>query len=89
MTSNQGVAVVTGSWQGLLPEQRLKLTTLIRHIVIASGAQPMKLDIPGEENIVNSDQFMELDELPSTIYTISTSSCRHQASYHRLSYKDI
>ena len=38
-----------------------------RHIVIASGAQPMTLNIPGEENIVNSDQFMELDELPSKI----------------------
>jgi glutathione reductase (NADPH) len=38
-----------------------------RHIVIASGAQPMKLNIPGEENLVKSDQFMELDELPSKI----------------------
>src|SRR5215467_8831405 len=38
-----------------------------RHTVIASGAQPMKLNIPGEENIVKSDQFMELDELPSKI----------------------
>ena len=25
----------------------------------------MKLNIPGEENIVKSDQFMELDELPT------------------------
>lgn len=38
-----------------------------RHIVIASGAQPMKLNIPGEENLVKSDQFMELEELPSKI----------------------
>jgi len=39
----------------------------VKHIVIASGAQSMRLNIPGEENIVKSDQFMELDELPSKI----------------------
>jgi len=38
-----------------------------RHILIAAGAQPMKLNIPGEENIVKSDQFMELNELPSKV----------------------
>ena len=27
----------------------------------------MKLNIPGEENIVKSDQFMELNELPSKV----------------------
>jgi glutathione reductase (NADPH) len=37
------------------------------HIVIAAGAQPVKLNIPGEENMVKSDQFLELDELPSKI----------------------
>jgi glutathione reductase (NADPH) len=38
-----------------------------RHIVLATGAQPMKLNIPGEENIRKSDQFLELNELPSRI----------------------
>ncbi|MGC1931800.1 MAG: NAD(P)/FAD-dependent oxidoreductase [Candidatus Nitrosopolaris sp.] len=38
-----------------------------RHTVIAAGAQPMKLNIPGEENIVKSDQFLELEELPSKV----------------------
>jgi len=38
-----------------------------RHFLIAAGAQPMKLNIPGEEYIVKSDQFMELKELPSKI----------------------
>jgi glutathione reductase (NADPH) len=38
-----------------------------RHLLIAAGSQPMKLNIPGEENIVKSDQFMELNELPSNI----------------------
>jgi glutathione reductase (NADPH) len=36
-----------------------------RHIVLATGAQPMKLNIPGEDNICKSDQFLELNELPS------------------------
>lgn len=37
------------------------------HILIASGAQPMKLNIPGEDNLIKSDQFLELDKLPSKI----------------------
>jgi glutathione reductase (NADPH) len=37
------------------------------HILIAAGAHPTKLGIPGEDNIVKSDQFLELDELPSSI----------------------
>ncbi len=38
-----------------------------RHILIATGAQPVMLNIPGEENLVKSDQFLELDTLPSKI----------------------
>lgn len=37
------------------------------HILIASGTQPVKLNIPGEENMVKSDQFLDLDGLPSKI----------------------
>jgi len=37
------------------------------HILIAAGAHPTKLGIPGEDNIVKSDQFLELNELPSSI----------------------
>ncbi|HYT44628.1 MAG TPA: NAD(P)/FAD-dependent oxidoreductase [Methylomirabilota bacterium] len=36
-----------------------------RHIVLATGAEPMKLNIPGEDNIRKSDQFLELNGLPS------------------------
>ena len=32
-----------------------------KHILIATGAQPMKLNIPGEDNICKSDQFLELN----------------------------
>lgn len=38
-----------------------------RHILIASGAKPMKLNIPVEEYITTSDQFLELDKLPERI----------------------
>lgn len=39
-------------------------------IVIATGAWPAKLNIPGEEHLTHSDQFMELDELPKRIVFI-------------------
>lgn len=38
-----------------------------RHILIAAGAWPARLNIPGEEHLTHSDQFMELDQLPKRI----------------------
>jgi glutathione reductase (NADPH) len=38
-----------------------------RHVVIATGARPRKLNIPGEQYIITSDQFLELDSLPQRI----------------------
>lgn len=38
-----------------------------KHIVVASGAWPAKLNIPGEEYLTRSDQFLELGELPKRI----------------------
>ena len=35
-----------------------------RHIVIATGASPRPLGIPGEEHVITSTDFMELDVLP-------------------------
>ncbi|MDT8356843.1 NAD(P)/FAD-dependent oxidoreductase [Roseomonas mucosa] len=35
-----------------------------RHVVIASGAKPRPLGMPGEELVTSSDQFLELAELP-------------------------
>ena len=32
-----------------------------KHILIATGSKPMNLNIPGEENIVTSDQFLGQD----------------------------
>lgn len=36
-------------------------------IVIATGAKPRKLNIEGEENLINSDAFLELEKLPDEI----------------------
>jgi len=42
-------------------------TLIARHILIAAGAHPANLAIPGEEHLTTSDQFLELDELPGRI----------------------
>lgn len=41
-----------------------------RYIHIAAGAKPAPLNIPGEEHLIYSDQFLELDELPKNIIFI-------------------
>ena len=41
-----------------------------KKIVIATGAKPMKLNIPGEEYITTSEQFLELESLPKDIVFI-------------------
>lgn len=38
-----------------------------RHIVLAAGAEPIKLGIPGEQHLVTSEDFLELPELPRRI----------------------
>jgi glutathione reductase (NADPH) len=41
-----------------------------RYVVIATGAKPRKLNIPGEQYITISDQFLNLDSLPQRILFI-------------------
>ena len=41
-----------------------------KHILIATGAQPMKLNIPGEDNICKSDQFLELTSCHQILYLL-------------------
>ncbi len=41
-----------------------------RHILIATGASPMPLNIAGEELVSTSDQFLELETLPRRIVLI-------------------
>jgi glutathione reductase (NADPH) len=38
-----------------------------RYILIAAGAEPVKLNIAGEQYLTTSDQFLELDQLPDRI----------------------
>lgn len=38
-----------------------------RYILIATGAKPAELGIPGEEYLTTSDQFLELEQLPKKI----------------------
>lgn len=38
-----------------------------KHIVITAGAEPVKLPIEGAEHLINSTQFLELQELPKRI----------------------
>ncbi len=38
-----------------------------RYVVIAAGAKPQPLDIPGENYLATSEQFLELDSLPRRI----------------------
>ncbi|TAK09522.1 NAD(P)/FAD-dependent oxidoreductase, partial [bacterium] len=44
-----------------------KDTLSARHVLIATGAHPAKLAIPGEEHLTTSDQFLELKKLPKRI----------------------
>lgn len=38
-----------------------------KHFVIAAGAKPAKLGIPGEEHLITSTDFLELNDLPERI----------------------
>src|SRR5262249_9305056 len=41
-----------------------------RHVLIATGAKPRHLNIPGEEHLTTSDQFLELESLPPRVVFI-------------------
>src|SRR5215469_1147065 len=41
-----------------------------KHVLIATGAKPRRLNIPGEELLTTSDQFLELDSLPTRVVFI-------------------
>ena len=41
-----------------------------RFVLIASGAQPAKLGLPGEEHLISSTEFLELEELPQRIVLV-------------------
>jgi glutathione reductase (NADPH) len=41
-----------------------------RYVLIASGAKPVPLDIPGAEHVTTSDEFLEIERLPKRILFI-------------------
>jgi glutathione reductase (NADPH) len=41
-----------------------------RHILIATGARPVPLGMPGEEHVATSDEFLELQTLPPRIVLV-------------------
>jgi glutathione reductase (NADPH) len=47
-----------------------------KYILIATGSKPMNLNVPGSENIITSDQFLEFDSdhLPNRIVFVGGGS---------------
>jgi glutathione reductase (NADPH) len=41
-----------------------------RNLLIAAGAEPMKLGIPGEEHLITNEGFLDLDTLPKRIVLV-------------------
>ena len=41
-----------------------------RHILIASGAKPMHLGIPGEEHLIDNEAFLEMERLPARVVLV-------------------
>jgi glutathione reductase (NADPH) len=61
-----GLARFTGPDALTVEGQELKA----RYILIASGARPVPLHIPGEEHVITSDRFLELDALPNHLILV-------------------
>ena len=69
---NAGIATYHGTAR-FISEDRLVVEDReleARHVVIATGAEPRRLGIPGEEHLRTSTDFLELDELPPRIALI-------------------
>jgi glutathione reductase (NADPH) len=85
--SNAGIAAFHGNAQFVGPtavnvysnnntNKNNKETIHGKHLLIATGAKPAKLNIPGEENITTSEQFLELvlhthEEVHPSIFMLS------------------
>ena len=41
-----------------------------RHVLIAAGAEPLRLGIPGEEHLIDNEGFLELERLPKRIVLV-------------------
>jgi glutathione reductase (NADPH) len=61
-----GTAAFTGPNEVRIGDRRIKA----RHIHVATGARPRTLDIPGEELVSTSTDFLELQSLPDRVVFI-------------------
>ncbi|MGC8490003.1 MAG: dihydrolipoyl dehydrogenase family protein [Clostridia bacterium] len=61
-----GLARFTGPDMVTVGDRALKA----RYILIAAGAHPIPLGIPGEQHVITSDQFLELETLPARIVLV-------------------
>lgn len=66
ITTIHGDARFSGRNEITVDDQQLTA----ERIVVATGAKPLELEIPGEELVTRSDEFMELDTLPDQILFI-------------------
>jgi glutathione reductase (NADPH) len=67
VTTFHGVARFAGVDRLVVSEREGDRELQATHFLIASGAEPRRLDIPGEEHLQTSTEFLELDELPRRI----------------------
>lgn len=68
----KGITTLSGAARFLTPN-RLQIgddSVEARHVLIAVGARPATLGFEGERLVTTSDEFMELDELPSRVLFI-------------------
>lgn len=63
VTTLHGAARFTGPNQVAVDGKQMEG----RHILVASGAKPAPLPIPGSDHLIDSTEFMELTELPPRI----------------------
>lgn len=67
--ADAGIAMFHG-WARFVDKTTIQVgddTLTGRYILIATGAKPAELGIPGEEYLTTSDQFLEVDQLPQRI----------------------
>lgn len=66
ITTLHGTAQFTGKNQIRVNEQEIRA----ERILVATGARPAPLDFEGNQYVITSDQFLELDELPDRMVFI-------------------